>query len=489
MRFAMFSDEALNRSGEEIGKQAVDQATEDPISLAYLRTYHWIRTLVGILGLALPFILVFGVMVLDHPKVSELHSLSAYYHTGMRDFFTVILAVVGILLITYRISEKNLDNRLSWVAGAAAIGVAFFPTKSDTDDGAGATRIQGFFGEEQTFIIHLCCAGVFIVSLGCMSFLFAYREEKKARKIAKLPVVWRPTHRWAFFHLAVTIIIAAAAGFIVAMELIIDSPAGSRWHWWDINAPLIGESVVTGAFGLSWLAKGLDLVVLFHKRPLEVLKLQELKAFLGRFQARTTLLPALVSFFFVAGILAVFWWFGSPLLEDRMGGERVLDVMPWRGPDDVNSALQAYGASGRQWYLSYLVFDTVFAVLYGRLLAVSVAFAVRKLNFPRGFFGYLAIVIPVIGGLVFDLGENLLLGLQTDRFGHQSDDLSRIAAGLTLGKFAAIIGSLALSFIGLVVGGWRTVRNRPDGEQGSSPSSLETASAEPSTTVKSNLHG
>ncbi len=463
----MFAGEELNRSAEDISREATANAAGgDPISLAYLRTYHWIRTLVGILDLALPIILVTGVLILDRPDIGELHSLSAYYHTGMRDFFAVILSVTGILLFTYRISEKNWDNRLSWIAGAASIGVAFFPTRSSPNYDAAPTRIQEFFGEEPTNLIHLTCASVVVASMACICWLFAYREEKDGRNVEELGPLWWPTQRWARFHLFMAVIIILSALFIIATNLV----NATNGFWWDKNGLLLGEVVVTAAFGSSWLAKGMHLSVLLNKKPRDLLRWSEIKASLDRFQADIRFRSAAGTFMSVVIALVVILWLGSPWLQSHMGGVRVLDAMIWplRGPGDVSVALEAYGVSGRQWYLSYLVFDILFALLYARLLAHSVAFAINQFAFLNGNLGYVAMIVPFIGGLVFDLGENLLLGFQTDQFPHQSDLVSWIALLFTVGKVLAFASSLLLALSGLAYATWRSIRTPPETAAGNS---------------------
>ena len=69
---------------------------------------------------------------------------------------------------------------------------------------------------------------------------------------------------------------------------------------------------------------------------------------------------AAASLAIVVASLAAFEWRASPWLRARMGGQDVLDVIPWRSPDDVHAALEAYGPSGRQRYRRYLAADALF---------------------------------------------------------------------------------------------------------------------------------
>ena len=216
------------------------------------RSYFLIRTFVGICGLALPAILLIGERWLDDAEIATRGSLSAYYHSGVRDIFVSILAVVGILLFTYKITERNRDNSLSIIAGVAAIGVAIFPTGIPSVVDARLTPLQNRLGEDRTEFIHFTCAFVFVVSLGVLCWDFANRERKRSQKRdghdAQLP----PT-LWYSFHLTMAIAILCAVVFIGLTQWL---------GFFDQHSILIGETVVTVAFGLSWLLKGLDLKVL-----------------------------------------------------------------------------------------------------------------------------------------------------------------------------------------------------------------------------------
>ena len=55
-------------------------------------------------------------------------SLSAYYHTSMRDIFVAGLCVTGFLLATYMSGRSDQDPWYRLVAGVAVLGVVFFPT-------------------------------------------------------------------------------------------------------------------------------------------------------------------------------------------------------------------------------------------------------------------------------------------------------------------------------------------------------------------------
>lgn len=205
------------------------------------RSYGLMRLVVGILGVLLPPVLFFAEPWLAG-KWTKRGSLSAYYHTGVRDLFVGVLAVVGILLITYKMSELNRDNLFSFVAGFAAIVVALFPT--GVKDDSKQTQLQEKFGEADIARVHFVFAFLFIISLGLLCREFARREKERTDHVARFSATtWFRFHRAAAYT-----IFGAVAGILVA----------KLFGWFGGYRLLVGETVVTLAFGLSWLAKGLD---------------------------------------------------------------------------------------------------------------------------------------------------------------------------------------------------------------------------------------
>src|SRR3954452_21225836 len=95
----------------------------------YVRAFLWLRSLVGVLGIALPLI----VILIDRFAYSERPfprgSISVYYYSGVRDLFVAIMASTGVFFIAYKLTEKTLENTLSIVAGVSAILIPLFPTK------------------------------------------------------------------------------------------------------------------------------------------------------------------------------------------------------------------------------------------------------------------------------------------------------------------------------------------------------------------------
>lgn len=207
----------------------------------YLRSYRRLRTLIGVIGIALPFALLIGDAVFLDGDALIRGSLSAYYHSGMRDVFVGTLCATGVFLITYRVVEPGRENALSTVAGFAALGVALFPTRRPADMALALTPLQQEWGETTVATIHFASAVVFIGCLAIISYDFGTREERNPHRERTSRLRWRTFHR-------------ACAAVIVATVLGVGLTQLTGVL--DRYSLLVGETVAVLAFGLSWLAKG-----------------------------------------------------------------------------------------------------------------------------------------------------------------------------------------------------------------------------------------
>jgi hypothetical protein len=218
-----------------------------------VRSYLLMRVIVGALGVLLPVGLLLGDWLFLGGNVSLRGSLSAYYYSGMRDFFVGTLMIIGMFLVAYKFFEANLDNLVSILAGIAAMLVAFFPTHGPSQLHYVITPIQDSLGEGTVSRIHYVAAGTFMGGLAAISFCFGLREGRRHRTIFlsrfhldHAPVIRRAIH-WI-----------CAGAIVVAMLYML----AEHWlDWLDLNGQtvLVGEIVCGVAFGLSWFYKGFEL--------------------------------------------------------------------------------------------------------------------------------------------------------------------------------------------------------------------------------------
>jgi hypothetical protein len=198
-------------------------------------SYFWMRKVLGILGIALPFAFIIGEGFFLRGGVQVRGSLSAYYHTSMHDLFVGGLCVTGFLLVTYMAGRwRSPAFWLSLVAGLAVFGVALFPTSRPLlPAGLPLAAVQQQFGEHAVAIVHFSCAAVFILSLACIAFLFAKESTGVSR---------------TFQSVCGSVIIGAVAL----------AAAGMLGWWsgfWQLTPLYLGEVISVWAFGASWLLK------------------------------------------------------------------------------------------------------------------------------------------------------------------------------------------------------------------------------------------
>jgi hypothetical protein len=99
-------------------------ASENSLVVSYLT----LRKAVGMLGIAMPFIVSLGGMLIFRDGIQS--SISSYYHTGMRDVLVGILWTIGFFLYSYKGYER-VDNIAGNLACVFAVGVSLFPTTAD----------------------------------------------------------------------------------------------------------------------------------------------------------------------------------------------------------------------------------------------------------------------------------------------------------------------------------------------------------------------
>lgn len=131
----------------------------DPLSVS--TSYVILRNGIGVLGFALPIVLIVGGG-LDHVQAS----LSSYYHYSsaeparygagtMRDVFVGMLSAIGAFLFFYRGHSLQEDVALN-IAGIAAVLVALFPMDWPADPAmASSTEAK----------LHFACATAFFVMI------------------------------------------------------------------------------------------------------------------------------------------------------------------------------------------------------------------------------------------------------------------------------------------------------------------------------------
>jgi len=204
-----------------------------------------LRLIVGVLGIALPIVLmVWGFFLLHGWSLQD--SLSDYYSLRTRDAFVGILFVIGWFLFAYKGHEK-MDGIAGKLACLFAMGVALFP-----NSGSGWERA-----------VHLSSAACLFLLLAFFSlYLFTKTNEsppgfwptvrsfhfKAARRGESLTREKRSRNR---VYIICGIIIVVCIILVLLYNLFWQNTAIS-----NIKPVLLLEWTMIWAFGFAWLIKG-----------------------------------------------------------------------------------------------------------------------------------------------------------------------------------------------------------------------------------------
>ena len=225
-----------------------DRPPPDSGAGRYIRSFLFERLVVGALGIVLPFSLVFIDWLVFHGHPVPRDSESAYYYSGMREWFTVTVGTCGFFFIAYRITESTLENTLSLFGGVAALLIAIFPTgrtKFERTHGVMKTPLQKLLGEHHVADVHVVSAFVFIIAIGGISVLFGLAVRRGSRH----------ANFWRMFHFVCAGVIGLALIWALATY-----HSGPRW------STLVAETACALAFGASWFAAGADFEYLLGRK-------------------------------------------------------------------------------------------------------------------------------------------------------------------------------------------------------------------------------
>jgi hypothetical protein len=208
-------------------------------------SYLTLRKLIGVLGMLLPFACLFGGSIFQNRPV--LDSISAYYHSNMRDILTGLLVGVSLFLITYKGYEFR-DTLMAILSGIAGLGIATFPCASRIEPSSAVGVFQ--FTPPIAGYLHYGSSALFFILLGINSyFLFTLGDKKNWTKSKSIR---NGIYRVCGLVIFASLITLATLSMILGNELI-----ATVWTF-------AFETVMLLAFGISWLVKG---ETLFTDKP------------------------------------------------------------------------------------------------------------------------------------------------------------------------------------------------------------------------------
>lgn len=212
-------------------------AKQHPDSL--LIHYLTLRKSVGILGILLPVVLVFGVKLLSHCNVLQ-DSISDYYYTKLGHYMTGTLCAVSLFMFSY----KGYTPKDYWAGKGAslfALGVAFFPCSNYYP--LSACKVLQLKGDDTINIIHFTSAALLFLTFAFFSLVLFTKGSPHPTK--------RKLQRNVIYRICGVIII------LCILLIFLYSVIPSLHDQFKQYKPIFWlEFLALEAFGLSWLTKG-----------------------------------------------------------------------------------------------------------------------------------------------------------------------------------------------------------------------------------------
>jgi len=276
-----------------------------PIIGNFERSYLGIRIVIGTLGLALPIALALFDAFFLKAEAEVRGSMSAYYHSSVRDLFVGGLWASGVILCSYLFWKwSTWDFWLSLFAGIAVIGVATFPTGragvQDSPTSCGEDQalgtppcvaIQERFGEGPIEMLHQTSAGLVVAAFALLCLVFALRDFGYGVAAHKNPGdlgvrrVWRSVKGGGLVsHLfrkapRTVLYLACVAGVLIGAIWALFGPD------WPAPQVYMGEFIAFSSFGAAWMVASWDLLERTRVVKIAKEKLGSLEVPVGRARA------------------------------------------------------------------------------------------------------------------------------------------------------------------------------------------------------------
>jgi hypothetical protein len=195
------------------------------------RTYLNLRIGIAVIGAVLP-VLLWGGGALTGQK-TLLGSMSAYYHTPLRDLFVGALVTIGVFLYLYK-GFSTKENRALNLGGAFAVGLAMIATAAPGGVPGVWSKLHDAFG----VAFFLCIAYVSVFrAADTLSLL------DDPQKVARLRAVYRA--------LGIGMIVSPLTAVVLAYTL--------EPHSRGRSFVFFVEAVAVWMFAAYWLVKSREL--------------------------------------------------------------------------------------------------------------------------------------------------------------------------------------------------------------------------------------
>lgn len=234
--------------------QDPDQEKKDRNQLVI--SYYTLRKYLGIMGLALPLIILIGSTIATKGNLES--SISDYFHTPLRQFFTVSLSGISLFLIAYK-GYDAIDRWVTNAAGVFGLLTTFvftnFKPQSDlygyvlaTNDRKTIVDLGNLPGGSYEIIpspvsdlqsnLHLAFAATFFLLLAWMAlFQFTKAGKKKEKRVYRITGLLMP---------------------ITILALIPGVTEKYKKFYIEHDLIFWGEFICLWSFGIAWLVKGIS---------------------------------------------------------------------------------------------------------------------------------------------------------------------------------------------------------------------------------------
>ena len=217
----------------------VRTATKNPAILSY----HALRRIVGVIALALPFVLTVGEILISllgpHHRLPQpllQGTISDYFYTPVGTLYVGGLTGIALFLISSRGYDRT-DEIAGYLAGIFAFGVALFP--SEDPRATLYSRLQIQIG-----YVHSAFAGLMFLAIAYFC-LVLFRRTSPERRIT------RGKRRRNRIYAVCGVVILACTAVMAGLTVFEGDPRLAPFHLF-----LVCESLAMFAFGVAWLTKG-----------------------------------------------------------------------------------------------------------------------------------------------------------------------------------------------------------------------------------------
>ena len=194
-------------------------------------TYHSIRMGIALVAIALPLLLWIGGALRAGLPLQQ--SMSAYYHSVMRDVFVGVLCAVGVVLYLYK-GFTRLENYALNLAGLFVVGAALVPMEAD----GGAS--DNAFSWHGTFAVLFFLSIAYVCIYRASDTLTEVKDEQK-----------RQRYRRAYKMMGLAMVVSPLLAVLLTLLLQPGSEARSTKFLIETFAVLV--------FGSYWIVKSFEI--------------------------------------------------------------------------------------------------------------------------------------------------------------------------------------------------------------------------------------